>query len=84
MQQTFFCNKSIPSNFLSNGYIDIELEGPSQTSAEIDYITSSPLSNIYINFVIIDEDLELTNDTVLVPPINMNIDHINYPINNIN
>ena len=40
-----FCNINIPSNFLSNGYIDIELECPSQTSAAIDNITSSPLSN---------------------------------------
>ena len=75
-----FCNINIPSNFLSNGYVDIELECPSQTSAAIDYITSNPFSNFYINFVIIDEDLELTNDTVLAPPINMNNYHINYPI----
>ena len=50
------------------------------TSADIDYITSSPLSNFYINFVIIDEDLEMTSDTVLAPPINMNNYHIDYPI----
>ena len=33
----FFYNINIPSNFLSYGYIDIELECPSQTSAAIDF-----------------------------------------------
>ena len=65
---------------LSNGYIDIELECPSQTSTAIDFITSSPLNNFYINFVIVDEDLQLTNNTVLAPPINMNNYHVNLPI----
>ena len=44
----FFYNLNIPSNFLSNGYIDMELECPSST-ATIDFITSSPLNNFYIN-----------------------------------
>ena len=73
-------NINISSNFLSNGYIDIELECPSQTSAAIDFLTNNPLSNLYIFFVIVDEDLELTNDTVLASPINMNNYHVNYPI----
>ena len=76
----FFYNVNIPSTFLSNGYIDIELECPSQTSTAIDFITSNPLNNFYINFVIVDEDLQLTSDTVLAPPINMNNYHVNVPI----
>ena len=75
-----FCNINIPSNFLSNGYIDMELECPSQTTTAIDFITNSPLSNFYINLVIIDEDLELTKDTVLAPPINMSNYNVNIPI----
>ena len=46
----FFYNVNIPSTFLSNGYIDIELECPSQTSTAIDFITSSPLNNFCVNF----------------------------------
>ena len=66
-----FYNINIRSNFLSNGYIDIELECPSLTSTATDFLTSSPLSNFYINLVIVDEDLERTYDTVLAPPIDM-------------
>ena len=74
-------NVNIPSNFLSNGYIDMELECPSST-ATIDFITSRPLNHFYINFVIVDEDLELTvtSDTILAPPINMNNYNVNIPI----
>ena len=75
----FFYNVNIPSNFLSNGYIDMELECPSATS-NIDFLTNTPLNNFYINFVIIDEDLETTLDTVLAPPINMKNYNVNYPI----
>jgi hypothetical protein len=65
----FFYNINVPSGFLSNGYIDIELEIPNQTTTAIDFITSNPLSDFYINFIIVDEDLEITNDTGLAPPI---------------
>ena len=57
----------------------MELECPSST-ATIDFITSSSLNNFYINFVIVDEDLQLTSDTVLAPPINMNNYYVNVPI----
>jgi len=67
----FFYNINVPSNFLSNGYIDVELECPSQTTTAIDFSTGSPLNNFYINLVIVDEDLERTYDTVLAPPVNM-------------
>ena len=77
----FFYNINIPSNFLSNGYIYVELECPSQTTSSIDFTTGSPLSNFYINLVIVDEDLERTYDTVLAPPIDMkNYNTGNYPI----
>ena len=65
-------NVLIQRIFFTLGYIDIELECPSQTSTtSIDFITSNPLNNLYINFVIIDEDPEITTDTKLAPPINM-------------
>ena len=76
----FFYNINVPSNFLSNGYIDVELECPSQTSTAIDFISGNPLSNFYMTLVIIDEDLETTNDTTLAPPINMKNYHNNVPI----
>ena len=56
----FFYNINVPSNFLSNGYIDVELECPSQTSTAIDFISGNPLSNFYMTLVIVDEDLERT------------------------
>ncbi len=55
MQLNFFNNVYIPSNFLSNGYIDVELECPAQTTTAIDYITGNPLRNFYIHLVIVDE-----------------------------
>ena len=51
----------------------MELECPSQTSSAIDFITGSPLNNMYLNLVIIDEDLERTYDTALTS----NIDYKN-------
>ena len=81
----FFYNLNVPSTFLSNGYIDIELECPSQTTSAIDFTTGSPLSNFYMNLVIVDEDLERTFDTVLAPPVDMknyNIGHFPIKLSN--
>jgi hypothetical protein len=75
-----FYNINIPPNFLTLGYIDIELECPGQTTTAIDYITSNPLNNLYINLVIIDEDPEKTTDTILAPPIDMKHYNVNMPI----
>ena len=36
-----FCNINVPSTFLSQGYIDIELESPVVTAA-VDFITLKP------------------------------------------
>ncbi len=47
----------------------------SQTSSAIDYVTSNPLSNMYLNLVIVDEDLELKTDTGLAPPIDIKTDN---------
>ena len=76
----FFYNVNVPANIFSNGIIDLELEVPSQTTAGIEFTTDSPLSNFYINFVIIDEDLEATYDTTLAPPINYKTYNLNFPI----
>jgi hypothetical protein len=76
----FFYNINIPPNFLTLGYIDIELECPGQTTSAIDYITSNPLNNLYINLVIVDEDPEITTDTILAPPIDMKHYNVNMPI----
>jgi len=76
----FVYNINVPSNFLSNGYIDCELEIPAQTTSAVDFLTNNPLKNMYINLVIVDEDLEITNDTILAPPINMKNYNTNMPI----
>ena len=73
-------NFSLISNCLSNRYRDIELECPGQTASAIDYITSNPLNNLYINLVIIDSDPEITTDTILAPPIDMKHYNVNMPI----
>ena len=52
----FFYNINIPPNFLTTGYIDLELECPSQTTTAIDY-TGTNLSTFYVNLVIIDEEI---------------------------
>ena len=75
----FFYNINIPHNIFSNGIIDIELEVPTATSA-IEFITGTPLSSFYINFVIIDEDLQISHDTTLAPPINFKTYNSNFPI----
>ena len=74
-----FYNVNVPSNFLSKNYIEIELEVPSQTTTAIDFITSNPLSNFYINLVIIDEDLEKSQDTTLAPLLDYSQLHNIYP-----
>jgi hypothetical protein len=75
----FFYNVNVPSNFLSKNYIEIELEVPGQTTTAIDFITSNPLSNFYINLVIIDEDLEKSQDTTLAPLLDYSQLHNIYP-----
>ena len=77
----FFCNINVPTNLFSQGYIDIELECPSAT-ANIDFITSKPLSTFFINLIIVDEDPILTKDLTLAPPIDYNNYNVNIPIRN--
>ena len=76
----FFYNVNIPHNTFSNGIIDIELEVPTQTSSAIEFISGTPLSSFYINFVIIDEDLQISHYTTLAPPINFKTYNSNFPI----
>jgi hypothetical protein len=75
----FFYNINVPSNIFSNGYIDMELEVPGAT-ANIDFVTSKPLKNFFINLIVVDEDAELTKDLTLAPPIDYNNYNINMPI----
>jgi hypothetical protein len=77
----FFYNINVPTNIFSQGYIDMELECPSAT-ANIDFLTSKPLSTFFINLVIVDEDPELTKDLTLAPPIDYNNYNVNIPIKN--
>ena len=60
----FFYNLNVPSNFLQNGYIDIQIESP-VVAANIDFFTSSPLNKFFISLIIIDEDDEETQDETL-------------------
>ena len=60
----FFYNLNVPSNFLQNGYIDIQIESP-VVAANIDFFTSNPLNKFFISLIIIDEDDEETQDETL-------------------
>ena len=68
-----FFSINIPSGWL-NAAIELELEVISQQSSNIDFITSSPLNNFLISFVILDEDLEKTEDINLAPRVDLKID----------
>ena len=76
-----FYSLNIPSNFLQKGLIDMELECPSATSS-INYVTGLPLKTFYISLIIIDEDLEPTQDLTLAPPVDYNNYNVNMPIRN--
>jgi hypothetical protein len=66
--------------FLEKGYVELELECIT-TTASINYITSNPLKKNYISLIIIDEDVELTKDLTLAPPIDYNDNfNVNMPI----
>ena len=77
----FFYSLSIPSNFLEKGYLELELECIT-TTANIDFITNTPLDFFYISLIIIDQDEELTKDLTLAPPVDYNNYNINIPIRN--
>ena len=73
----FFYNINIPTNFLQNSYIDLELECPTATSS-ISFLSN--LGTFYISLIIIDEDPELTHDLTLAPPIDYKTYNVNQPI----
>ena len=74
-----FYSLSIPSNFLNKGFIEMELEVPSQNSGAINYIGG--LTNFNVNLIIIDVDPELTLDNTLAPPFQLKNYNNNFPIN---
>jgi hypothetical protein len=69
---------NIPSNFLSKGFIEMELEVPTQTSSSIAFVNN--LANFCLTLIIIDYDPELTLDNTLAPPFDSNNNNINFPI----
>ena len=71
----------VASNFLEKGYIEIELECITATTS-INFMTSTPLNLFHISLIIIDEDVELTKDLTLAPPIDYNNYNVNMPIRN--
>ena len=74
-----FYSLSIPSNFLSKGFIEMELEVPSQITTAINYISGLP--NFNVNLIIMDVDPELTLDNTLAPPFQLKNYNNNFPIN---
>jgi hypothetical protein len=74
-----FYSLSIPSNFLSKGFIEMELEVPSQITTAINFISGLP--NFNVNLIIIDVDPELTLDNTLAPPFDLKNYNNNFPIN---
>jgi hypothetical protein len=75
-----FYSLSIPSNFLSRGFIEMELEVPAQTTASISFIASALLT-FFLSLIIIDVDPELTLDNTLAPPFDLKNYNNNFPIN---
>ena len=73
-----FYSLNIPSNFLSKGFIEMELEIPSQTSLSIAFVNN--LSTFSLTLIIIEVDPELTLDNTLAPPIDYNNYNVNIPI----
>ena len=71
----------VSSNFLEKGYIEIELESIT-VSTSVDFITNNPMNLFFISLIIIDEDVELTKDLTLAPPIDYNNYNVNMPIRN--
>ena len=71
----------VSSNFLTKGLIEIELEAPTAVQ-NIGFFTGSILTLFFITLVIIDEDVELTKDLTLAPPIDYNNYNVNIPIRN--
>ena len=57
---------SISSNFLSNGFIEFEIEYPNETTADVNF-TVSKNNAFYIYFKIVDIEDEKTQDINLAP-----------------
>ncbi len=75
----FFNNVNVPPNIFSQGYVDIELESPRATTI-IGFITNKPFNTFFFNLIVVHEDLELTQDLTLAPPIDYKAYNINMPI----
>lgn len=73
-----FYSLNIPSNFLSKGFVEMELEVPSQTSLSIAFVNN--LVTFCLTLIIIDVDPELTLDNTLAPPFDSNNYNIHLPI----
>jgi hypothetical protein len=73
-----FYSVNIPSNFLSKGFIEMELEIPSQTSLSIAFVNN--LITFCLSLIIIDVDPELTLDNTLASPFDSNNSNNNFPI----
>ena len=69
----------VSSNFLEKGFIEIELECISATT-NINFFNGNPINHFFISLIIIDEDVELTKDLTLAPPIDYNTYNVNMPI----
>ncbi len=68
----------VSSNFLEKGYIEVELECL-RAPANIAFIPTW-INFFYLSLIIIDEDVELTSDLTLAPPIDYNNYNVNMPI----
>jgi hypothetical protein len=55
------------------------LECPS-AAANINFIANKPLSTFFLNLIIVDEDMQITKDLTLAPPIDYKNYNVNMPI----
>ncbi len=65
--------------FLQNGYIEIELEAATATQ-NVGFFTGFIFFLFFISLIIIDEDVEVTKDLTLAPPVDYNNYNVNMPI----
>ena len=71
--ELFYSSSNVPENFLSRGYIEIEIESPVVTG-NVDYISGAPMKPFFLTFLIFDEEDEEIHDPNIAPK----VDYKNY------
>ena len=77
----FFYNVNVPINFLTKGFIELQIEAPAATSV-VDYLSTQQLYKFFISLIIVDEDDEdqVTQDESFVTVNYKNYGRLGAPI----